>query len=55
MSMNLYQRAQNQTFSLFCSTDLVDLKILLSVRQEYFGPYFRNQNFPKYEICPSTQ
>ena len=22
---------------------------------EHFGPYFRNQNFPKYEICPSVK
>ena len=27
-SINLYQHAKNQAFSLFCSRDIVDLKIL---------------------------
>ena len=30
ISMNLYQHAKNQTFSLFCSTDIIDLKSLQS-------------------------
>ena len=25
------------------------------IGQEHFGPYLRNQNFPKYEICSSIQ
>ena len=30
ISVNLYQHAKNQTFSSFCSRDIVDLKILQS-------------------------
>ena len=43
--MNLQQHAKSQTFSSFCSRDLLNLKI-----QEHFGPYLRNQDFSKYEI-----
>ena len=52
---NLYQHAKNQTFSLICSRDIVNSKILQSYWQITFGQYFRQQNFPKYEICQGMQ
>ena len=36
ISINLYQRAKNQSFSSFCSTDIVDLKILQSDWRQAF-------------------
>ena len=55
ISMNLYQYAEYQAFSSFCSRDVVDLKFCNLIGQEHFGPYLRNQDFPKREICPSMQ
>ena len=46
---------KNQAFSSFYSKDIPDLKILQLIGQKHFGPCIRNQNFPKYEICPRIQ
>ena len=46
--MNLNQRAKHQAFSLLCSRDTVDLKILQSdwARTHWLGDYLRNEFFP---------
>ena len=57
-SINLYQHAKNQTFSSLCSGDMVNLKWSKScnlIGWEHFGPYFRNQIFPKYGISARIQ
>ena len=53
--INLYYHAKNQAFSSFCSGDIVNFKILQSVGRDHFGPYLRNQIFPKYRINARIQ
>ena len=54
ISMNLYQHAKNQTFSLFCSTDIIDLKSLQSDwPNKTFWHTFQETIFSK--IFPSIQ
>ena len=53
---------KNQFIPLISSWDTVNFRVLRLIKkcrnligQEHFGPYLRNQNFPKYEICSSIQ
>ena len=55
ISMNLYQHANNQVFSLFCSRDIFDLKMLWSDWSRAFWPISQEPEFTKYGICPSVQ
>ena len=41
-----------KAFSSIGSRDIVDSKILID--WEHFGPYVKNQIFPKYEICANN-
>ena len=45
ISMNLYQHAKNQAFSLFCSRDIVGLKILQSDWSRAFWPIYQEPEF----------
>ena len=45
ISMNLYQYAKNKTFPLFCSRDVVDLKILQSDWPRVFWPISERPDF----------
>ena len=49
--VNLYKHAKNQANSLIW---LIKKPCNL-IGWEHFGPYLRNQNFPKYGICAGTQ
>ena len=53
---------KNQFISLISLWDTANFRVLRLIEkscnligQEHFGPYLRNQNFPKYEICSSIQ
>ena len=53
---------KNQFISLISSWDTDNFRALRLIEkslnligQEHFGPYLRNQNFPKYEICSTIQ
>ena len=43
--MNLHQYAKNQAFSLFCSRDIVNLKILQSDWSKVFWPISQEPEF----------
>ena len=45
ISMNLYEHAKNQTFSLICSRDIVDLKILQPDWSRAFWLISQEQDF----------
>ena len=55
ISMNLHQHGKSQVFSLFCSTDIVNLKILQSDCSRAFWPIYQEPEFSKYGICATTQ
>ena len=53
---------KNQFISLISLWDTANFRVLRLIEkscnligQEHFGPYLRNQNFPKYEVCSSIQ
>ena len=50
-----FLNAKNQAFSSFCSGDIINLKTYNLIGQEHFGPYLRNQIFPKYGISARIQ
>ena len=53
--MNLYQYAKNQTFSLFCSRDIVNLKTLQSDWSRAFWPISREPEFSQvWDLCKNT-
>ena len=55
ISMNLYEHAKNQTFSLICSRDIVDLKILQSDWSRAFWPISQEQDFSQaWDLCKNT-
>ena len=54
----LDRHTKNQFISLICFWDTANFRALRFIEKshnlighEHFGPYLRNQNFPKYEIC----
>ena len=58
----LERHTKNQFISLISLWDTANFRVLWLIEkscnligQEHFGPYLRNQNFPKYEICSSIQ
>ena len=53
--VNLNQHAKNQAISFICSGDMVEKKSCNLIGLENFGPYLRNQNFPKYGIGAGKQ
>ena len=53
--MNLYQHGKNETLSLSCSGELVDLKILQSDWLRTFWPISQEQDLSQYGICAGTQ
>ena len=53
---------KNQFIPLISLWDTANFRVLRLIEKshnliglEHFGPYLRNQNFPKYEICLSIQ
>ena len=60
---NLLDRhTKNQFITLISLWDKANFRVLRLIEKshnliglEHFGPYLRNQNFPKYEICLSIQ
>ena len=53
---------KNQFIPLISLWDTANFRVLQLIEkscnligQEHFGPYLRNQNFPKYEICSSIK
>ena len=53
---------QKRVIEFISSRDTANFRFLRLIEkshnllaQEHFGPYLRNQNFPKYEICSSIQ
>ena len=55
-------QTKNQFIPLISSWDTANFKVIRLIEkscnligQEHFGPYLRNQNFPKYEICLCMQ
>ena len=53
--MNLYQHAKNETVSLTCSGETIDLKILQSDWLRAFWTISQELGFSKYRICGRTQ
>ena len=55
ISMNLYENAKHQAFSLFCSRDIVDLKILQSGWLRAFWPISQEPDFSQVQdLCKNT-
>ena len=53
--MNLHQYAKNQALSLFCSRDLVNLKILQSDWSTAFWPLSQEPDFSQvWDLCRNT-
>ena len=60
---NCWRDSPKSSFiSLISLSDTTNFRVLQLIEkscnligQEHFGPYLRNQNFPKYEICSSIQ
>ena len=55
ISMNLDQNSKNQAFSLFCSRDTIDLKIMQSDWQRAFWHISQEPGFSQYGICARIQ
>ena len=55
ISMNLHQHAKNQTFSSFCSSNIVNLKIKPSDWSRAFWPISQDTDFSQvWDLCKNT-